>query len=95
MKSRSLTVYGELLSINRERKLTQMPRAKAVRQWRSDAGWSARAARLPSLDRVSIVASPFQHAHVLGDAGNHLPSVKASIDGLVESVFCRAMVRSM
>lgn len=84
MKSHTLTVHGALLSINTERRTHPMARASAVKQWRTDAAWSARAARLPSLGRVSIVAQPYQHSSVLGDAGNHLPSIKAVIDGLVD-----------
>jgi crossover junction endodeoxyribonuclease RusA len=84
MKSHNLTVRGQLISLNFERKMHHQTRADAVKQWRTDAYWEAKAARLPHLDRVSIVAQPFQHAHVLGDAGNHLPSVKACIDGLVD-----------
>jgi hypothetical protein len=84
VKSHRVTVYGNLMSLNGERKVHRMTRAEAVRQWRVDAGWSAKAAHLPHLERVSIVAQPFQRFHVLADAGNHLPSIKAAIDGLVD-----------
>jgi crossover junction endodeoxyribonuclease RusA len=84
VKSHHLSVRGQLISLNFERKMHHMTRADAVRQWRTDAGWEAKAARLPHLERISIVAQPFQRRAVLGDAGNHLPSVKAIIDGLVD-----------
>jgi crossover junction endodeoxyribonuclease RusA len=72
------------MSLNFERKQHHMTRAAVVKQWRTDAGWEARAARLPHLDRVSIIAQPFQHRNALQDAGNCLPSVKAIVDGLVD-----------
>ena len=84
MKSHRLAVRGQLISLNFERKMHHQTRADAVKQWRSDAAWEAKAARLPHIDRCSIIAQPYQHAHVLGDAGNHLPSIKACIDALVD-----------
>ena len=84
MKTHSLTVRGQLISLNFERKMHHQTRAAAVKQWRTDAGWEAKAARLPHLGRVSIVAQPYQRLHVLQDAGNCLPSIKAVIDGLCD-----------
>lgn len=83
-RSHHLSVRGRLLSINSERKVHALRRADDVRQWRTDAGWEAKAARLPHLARVSIIAQPVQHHARLADAGNHLPSVKAIIDGLCD-----------
>jgi hypothetical protein len=82
--SYQFAVRGQLLSINNERKLHHQRRAEWVRQWRSDAGWEIKRARLPHLERVAVIAQPFQHAHALGDCGNHLPSVKAVVDALVD-----------
>jgi crossover junction endodeoxyribonuclease RusA len=84
MKSHLLTVRGKLLSINAERKVHALRRADYVREWRDSAGWEAKAARLPHFERVSIIAQPVQHHARLADAGNHLPSVKAIVDGLVD-----------
>jgi hypothetical protein len=84
MKTHRFTVRGKLLSINGERKLHHQRRAEWVREWRTDAGWEIKAARIPHLDRVSVIASPYQHKDALGDAGNHLPSVKAVVDALVD-----------
>jgi crossover junction endodeoxyribonuclease RusA len=84
-KSHHLVVRGKLLSINAERKTHMLRRADIVRQWRTDAALEAKVARLPHLGRVSVIAQPFQHGSVLADVGNHLPSIKACIDGLVDA----------
>lgn len=84
-----MTVYtveipGPLVSLNSERKRSHFTRAADTRQWRHAAGWAAKAAKVPTLGAVIIEAQPFQSKGVLADAGNHLPSVKAAIDGLVD-----------
>jgi hypothetical protein len=84
MKSHRLTVRGSLISINAERRCHPIRRAELVRQWRTDAAWEARAAQIPHLHRVTIIATPYQHNARLGDAGNHPPSVKAIIDALCD-----------
>lgn len=84
MKSYRFSVRGRLLSINQERKVHLQRRAEFVRQWRTDAGWEIRRARVPHLERVSIVAHVYQHAARLGDAGNHLPTIKAIVDALID-----------
>jgi len=84
MKAHRFSVRGKLLSINGERKLHHQRRAEWVSEWRTDAGWEIKAARIPHLERVSIVAQPFQHKSVLQDAGNCLPTVKACVDALVD-----------
>lgn len=85
MKTHRFTVRGDLLSINRERSLHKMARAETVKVWRIAGRFEAQAARIPRLGAVSIIAKPFQHKSVLGDAGNHLPSIKAIVDGLVDA----------
>ena len=62
-----------------------MPRAAAVKQWRTDAFWQAKASRLVHFDRASVIAQPLQRQSVLADAGNHIWSVKAVIDGLCDA----------
>lgn len=84
-----MTVYtveipGPLVSLNSERSGHYFTRAAATKQWRHSAGWAAKAARIPTLAVVIIEAQPFQSKGILADAGNHLPSVKAAIDGLVD-----------
>jgi hypothetical protein len=84
-RTHRFTVRGKLVSLNHERKIHHMARAEAVKQWRTDAFFEAKAAHLPHLEKVSIIGSPFQHGNRLGDAGNHLPALKAAIDGLVDA----------
>ncbi len=84
-----MTVYtveipGPLVSLNTERSGNRFTRAAATRQWRHSAGWAAKAAKIPPLTVVIIEAQPWQSKGVLADAGNHLPSVKAAVDGLVD-----------
>lgn len=58
--------------------------ARAVRAWRSAAGWEARAARLPMLDRVHAIVdvrvSPRTRRR---DPSNWAPTAKACVDGIV------------
>ena len=84
-KSHRLSVRGELLSLNRERKMDKFLRANAVKRWRSDAFWELKAARIPHLDRVIVIVQPYQSKHVLADCGAHLPAAKAVIDALADA----------
>ncbi len=85
MKTHAFTVRGKLVSLNAERSTHFMPRSEAIRQWRTDAYWEAKAARLPHLERCSVVVQPFQRRSVLQDAGNCYPVVKSIIDGLCDA----------
>lgn len=82
-RSHRVTVRGKLLNLNSRDH--HMPRAAAIKAWRQDAYWEAKAARLPHLERCSIVVTPFQARSVLADCGNHILSAKSVIDGLVDA----------
>lgn len=79
-----LWIPGKLVTLNAERKGNRWGRATATAEWRQTAAWLAKAQKLPKLDRVTVTANPQQSRGVLADAGNHLPSVKAAVDGLVD-----------
>jgi crossover junction endodeoxyribonuclease RusA len=85
VKIHAFTVRGKLISLNAERSTHFMPRSEAIRQWRTDSYWEAKAAGLPHLDRVSVIVQPVQHRSVLQDAGNCYPVAKACIDGLCDA----------
>jgi crossover junction endodeoxyribonuclease RusA len=85
MKTHSFSVRGKLISLNAERSTHFMPRSEATRQWRADAYWEAKRAKLPHLDHCSVIVQPYQHRSVLQDAGNCYPVVKACLDGLVDA----------
>jgi crossover junction endodeoxyribonuclease RusA len=80
-----IEIPGPLVSLNAERRQRHWAvRSEATKQWRHSAGWAAKAAKIPPLSVVIVEAQPWQSKGVLADAGNHLPSVKAAIDGLVD-----------
>ena len=79
-----LTVPGKLVTVNTERAASRWARHRLTKQWRQAAHWSAKAAKLPELDWAWITVQPSQARGVLADTGNHYPSVKAMIDGLVD-----------
>lgn len=53
-------------------------------EWREAFAWIARQQKRIRLERVEIEALVVMRGR-LADAGNHLPSVKAAIDGLVDA----------
>jgi crossover junction endodeoxyribonuclease RusA len=81
----TVTVPGELVTANRERRLHFQQRARFVKQWRSDSFWAAKQARIPRLRRASITITPHQVRGRLADAGGHAPVGKAIVDGLVDA----------
>jgi hypothetical protein len=81
----SITHRARPWTTNHERRLHPLARAKLVRDWRSDACWLAAEARIPHLEQVTITATPHSKTRrSLADCGACLPSVKASVDGLVD-----------
>jgi len=85
-----MTVVFELpglcTSLNKERAASRWERAALTKQWRHVAWAIARSKQVPPFTvPVIIVAQPFQSRGKLADAGNHLPSVKAAVDGLVDA----------
>lgn len=55
------------------------------RAWRDAAGWRARAEKLPRLEKAHIVAWLFFGDKRRRDAHNYMPTLKATIDGIVDS----------
>lgn len=74
-----------LLSINRERTMHWAPRAAYIAQVRGDFKLLALAEKIPHLARCRIVAQPWQKRGPLADHGNHYPTIKAALDGLVDA----------
>jgi crossover junction endodeoxyribonuclease RusA len=74
-----------LLSINRERTWHWAPRSRYIAQVRRDAFLLAREAKIPPQRRIRVTAQPWQARGPLGDQGNHLPTVKAFVDGIVDA----------
>jgi hypothetical protein len=74
-------VPGKLWTTNGERSMHRHQRSVKTRYWR--AAFADEAAEFaPVLCRVRVIAQPYQRLGRLGDAGGHLPVVKAAIDGL-------------
>ena len=74
-------------SVNAERKLSHRARGEHTAAMREASRLLAgeishwRLKLLP----VLVIATPFQRGGILADTGNHYPSVKAAIDGLVDA----------
>lgn len=75
---------AKLLSINSERKGHWGTRAQIVRAWRECAWAEALSQGIPRFSTVEIDVQITQKG-ILADIGNHLPTVKAIIDGLVDA----------
>ena len=80
-----LSVPAPLLTTNRERSGHWHTRADVVRQTRESAHWLAKAASLPKVDKVRVEFFPYQAKGRLADAGAHLPTAKAVLDGIVDA----------
>lgn len=81
----SIVVTGPLLTTNRERAGSRYLRAAIVKEWRTTACLLALAQRFPKMDAVHVIVYPYQAKGRLADAGGHLPTVKAVVDGLVDA----------
>lgn len=73
-------------TLNNERKLHHMARAKIVKEWRQAFRDLAADAMMPAISAVEVIAQP----HVLNpryrqDVGACFPAVKAAIDGIVDA----------
>ncbi|MHB1777980.1 MAG: hypothetical protein ACYCU7_18635 [Acidimicrobiales bacterium] len=80
-----LTIPGKLTSLNAERSAHWASRLASTRQWRIDAAHTARRLKIPPLQRIAVEATPHQARGRLCDCGNHYPSIKAAVDGLVDA----------
>lgn len=73
-------------TLNKERTVHHMKRAKIVKEWRAAFCDLAQEAMMPRLEVIEVVVTP----HVLNakyrqDVGACFPLVKAAIDGLVDA----------
>ena len=73
-------------TLNKERTVHHMVRAKVVKEWRQAFCELAKDAMMPLLEMVEITVQP----HVLNaryrqDVGACFPQVKAAVDGLVDA----------
>lgn len=85
MTTQRLFVPGRPLLLNAERSM-HLQRARAVtRTIRNVAAVLARSQRLESVDRVVVIAEPHVKDRRRQDVGACFPTVKASIDGLVDA----------
>lgn len=83
--SYTLTVPGPLLTTNRERAGSRYVRAAVVAEWRRTAKIMTLVAQIPRLEVVRVEFFPVQAKGRLADAGAHLPSAKAVLDGVVDA----------
>lgn len=77
-----LFIPCELWSVNSDRTMHWARRQDKVNATRWAAKIAALDHKIPTLDRVTITAQPRQARGTLADPGNHMPPVKACIDGL-------------
>lgn len=71
--------------LNANQRLHHHRKAEVTRRLRGDAGWLARRAGVPALERAVVLA--YVHPSHRGriDPPNWHPSVKAAVDGLVDA----------
>jgi crossover junction endodeoxyribonuclease RusA len=75
--------------LNANERLHHMARARRVATIRETAGWVAKAANVPRLEQVAIVAEIRPSSRRKQDAHNQLLAVKAAIDGaLTDAGIC-------
>jgi len=72
------------MTLNAERKLHHMARAKQVREIREYGAWLAQQQQVPPLQAVYVDVQPHLKGN-LQDADACHPTVKALIDGLVDA----------
>jgi len=73
-------------TLNKERTLHHMARAKLVKEWRNAFCEAAQNAMMPHMTKVEIVAQPYVlNGRYAQDTGNCFPAVKAAVDGLVDA----------
>jgi len=73
-------------TLNKERTVHHMKRAKIVKEWRAAFCELAQQAMVPRLEVIEVVAQPYVlNARYRQDVGACFPLVKAAIDGLVDA----------
>ena len=80
-----LTIAGQLWTVNAERNRHWAWRSTRAKQWRTDAFYTARAARIPPMDACTIVVRVEQAKGRLADPEAHSPPFKACLDGIVDA----------
>lgn len=81
----TLTYPQRPWSLNTERTWHHHQRARIVKEWREAFFWLAKEAHVPALPAAHIEVRIGQLKYKLVDVGNHLPSAKAAIDGIVDA----------
>lgn len=71
--------------MNVHRTLHFRARADDDKSWREAFGWLAKVEKVPSLDRIEVVAMPLHSNNRRQDVAACAPAVKAAIDGLVDA----------
>jgi hypothetical protein len=73
-------------SLNKERTLHHMARAKLVKEWREAFRDAAIAENIPPLEMIEVIAQPYVlNARYRQDTGNCFPALKAAVDGLIDA----------
>lgn len=73
-------------TLNKERTVHHMVRAKIVKEWRAAFCDLAKEAMMPSMEQVEITIQPYVlNAKYRQDVGACFPQVKAAVDGLVDA----------
>lgn len=87
MKTWTLSRKGERPpTLNIERQNHKFHRASTTKQWRADYTMLARAAKIPLLHAIAVVAIPHHvNRRSPQDVGACVPAVKAAVDGLVDA----------
>lgn len=73
-------------TLNKERTVHHMVRAKKVKEWRQAYCELAQEAMVPHMEQIQVVVQPYViNARYRQDVGACFPLAKAAIDGLVDA----------
>jgi hypothetical protein len=72
-------------TLNAERSMHRMERAKLAREWRDAFHWLARMNHLPKVEQAIILVQPHLKGKRSQDCDACHPAAKAAIDGLVDA----------
>jgi hypothetical protein len=81
----TVTLPQGMTLLNANDRIHWRARARIAKGLREAAGFSARAAQIPPLDRIRVQAVLHPHDRRRRDPHNWYPSFKAAIDGLVDA----------
>ncbi|PRX90680.1 hypothetical protein [Allonocardiopsis opalescens] len=85
MTTYTVTIPTDVKLLNSNSRLHRRKQAQLTKGIREAAGWVAKAAKIPTLDRVEITAEIQPGSKQRRDPHNWQPSVKAAIDGIVDA----------